>query len=113
VILAAPLFLFGVVHFTVTSRAAVAIAKSAELPQRDGVRVAGIGLSDPLAGMYFAPTLVTSRASRPEALFLLSMSARDHRVMRIDERTLEIGIEGGALLEGTFEQVVRAPRFEM
>jgi hypothetical protein len=39
---------------------------------------------------------------------LLSMSSHDHRVKRTDDRTLEIAIVGGTMLEDAFENVVRS-----
>jgi hypothetical protein len=91
-----------------SSRAALAIASKAEIPARDDVNVVGIGLSDPLVGMYLAGTLRLARpAPYPRAVHVLSWSSHDHRVKRTDERTLEISVVDGALLEAAFEYLVR------
>lgn len=111
VVLAAPLFVFGAVTLLTTSRAALSVAANAEIPQRDGVRVVGIGLADPLVGMYLGPELLALPRPPPAGLTLVSMAAHDHVVRRTDARTLEIATVGGALLENPFEHVVRAPRF--
>jgi hypothetical protein len=117
--------LFGLVHFALapasfalggaqlaaTSHAALALASRAEIPARPGINVLGIGLSDPLVGMYLETALWTAPRPepRPREVHLLSMSAHDHLVKRTGDRTLEIGIIGGALLDGAFASVVRSP----
>lgn len=111
VVLAPAVFAFDARLLATQSHAAMAAASSAEIPAREGVHVVGIGLSDPLVGMYLGATLwLAPRADpRPRIVQLLSMSGHDHRVKRTDPRTLEIEVMGGALLEGAFESVVRSP----
>lgn len=100
---------FNAKQLAATSHLALAAAEHAQIPARPGVRVLGIGLSDPLVGMYLASALgIAPRPEpRPEAVHLLSMSAHDERVRRTAERTLELTILGGSLLDGAFENVVR------
>ncbi|WP_437284642.1 hypothetical protein [Sorangium sp. So ce406] len=109
VVLAAPVFLFGVLHLTITSRTAMDVLARADLPRREGTRVLGIGLSDPLVGMYLASGLQLAFDPPPATVDLLSMAGHDHRVRRVDARTLEIAVDG-RLLDGAFENVVRARR---
>jgi len=92
-----------------TSHAAIDIASKAEIPARPGVTVVGIGLADPLVGMYLPATLYLAPRPepRPIATRLLSMSAHDHLLTRPDDRTLDITMVGGALLEGPFESLFR------
>jgi hypothetical protein len=92
-----------------SSHAAMAAVSKAEIPARTDVNVVGIGLSDPLVGMYLAPALwlAPRPEPRPRSVELLSMSSHDHRVKRTDDRTLEITVVDGALLEDAFEYVVR------
>jgi hypothetical protein len=61
--------------------------------------------------MYLAQSLsfVRSEAARPAEVSLLTMTPHDERVKRLDDDTLEIDVEGGALLEGALECVVRPP----
>ncbi len=113
VVLAAPVFVFGATTLLMTSRAAIAVARAAEIPTRAGTRLVGIGLSDPLVGMYLGASLLLTHdpAHAPSSLDHLSMSVRDHRVRRTDASTIEVSVDGGAFLENPFEYVVRAPRF--
>lgn len=92
-----------------SSHAAMAIASAAVIPARAGLRVYGIGLSDPLVGMYLWPTLALAERAepRPAEVHLLSVSPHDHRIRRTDDSTLEIDIEGGAFLDDTFSSLVR------
>jgi hypothetical protein len=91
-----------------SSREAMAVASKAEIPARGDVDVVGIGLSDPLIGMYLAGALRIARPDPyPRAVHVLSWSSYDHRVKRTDDRTLEISIVDGALLDATFESLVR------
>jgi hypothetical protein len=84
-------------------------SRAAAIPPREGVNVVGIGLSDPLVGMYLGTALwIAPRPEpRPRAVNLLSMSSRDHLIRRADDRTLESAIVDGTLLEGAFANVVR------
>jgi hypothetical protein len=111
-VLATPVWLAGVMQLLSTSKASLAVARSAEIPKREGVNVIGVGLSDPMTGMYIASALCLTRdrTELPASVRVLSGSARDHRVRRADDRTLEIEIVGGSILEGAFERVVRSPR---
>lgn len=111
VVLAPVTFGFSAWLLTTSSRAALAAVAKAEIPLRAGVVVAGIGLADPLVGMYLPGTLyIAPRADpRPIAMHLLSMSAHDHLLKRTDDRTLEITVLNGALLDGTFESLFRPP----
>lgn len=59
VVLAPLLFAIGGAQLASSSHAALALASKAEIPAREGVEVAGIGLSDPLVGEI--------RAFRPPA----------------------------------------------
>jgi hypothetical protein len=107
----APLsFAFGAWQLAVTSHAALAAASQAEIPARPGLTVVGIGLADPLVGMYLASALyIAPRPEpRPRSVYLLSMSAHRHRVRRVDERTLEITLLGGTLLDEALEYLFRA-----
>ncbi|WP_394841870.1 hypothetical protein LZC95_32945 [Pendulispora brunnea] len=110
VVLAPVLFAFGAQQLATSSHAARTAAVGAELPAREGVSVVGIGLADPLVGMYLLPNLVIARPKPlPRTTHLLTMSPRDHRLKRIDARTLEISILGGTLLDNALEFVVRPP----
>jgi hypothetical protein len=104
------LFAYGGAQLAWTSHAALAAASTAEIPVRPGVRLYGIGLSDPLVGMYLGPALwIAPRPEpRPREVHLLTMSPHRHRIARTDDRTLTIAVEGGTLLEGAFETVVRS-----
>ena len=106
----APLsFAFGAWQFATSSHAALDAAAKAEIPVRPGLVVAGIGLADPLVGMYLPSSLyIAPRLEpRPTALQLLSTSAHDHLVKRTDDRSLEITVLNGALLEGALEFLFR------
>ena len=109
VVLAPLSFAFFCRQLASSSHAAMDIASKAQIPARPGVAVAGIGLADPLLGMYLPMTLCFAPRPepRPMAMQLLSMSAHDHWVKRTDERNLEIAIVDGALLEGPFEALFR------
>jgi hypothetical protein len=111
VVLAPLSFAFGAWQLAGSSHAALDAASKAEIPVRAGVSVVGIGLSDPLIGMYLPASLyIAPRAEpRPVAVQLLSTSAHDHRIVRTSERTLEVTVLGGALLEGPLESLFRAP----
>ena len=111
VVLAPVSFAFSAWLMASSSHAALAAAAKAEIPVRAGMIVAGIGLADPLIGMYLPGTLyIAPRADpRPVAMHLLSMSAHDHLLKRTDDRTLEITILNGELLDGTFESLFRPP----
>lgn len=113
VVMAAPIFLGGVLHLTITSRRALAAIGAAEIPRSEDVRVAGIGLADPLIGMFLEPALRFTSRPAPKTVQLLSMSTHDHTLRRVSNHTLEIGIVGGRLLDHSFEQTVRAPRFPL
>jgi len=115
--------LFGVIHIALaplsfanfarqlasSSHAALELAANAEISARPGLMVVGIGLADPLVGMYLPASLyIAPRPEpRPIAVHLLSTSAHDHQLTRTDERTLEVNVLGGALLEGPFEALFR------
>lgn len=114
VVLAAPIFLAGVTHFTTSSRKAVAAAIEAELPARAGTQLFGIGLADPLVGMYLGPALLLwHRGPLPRSLDLLTMSPYVHVLRRTGPSTVEITLEGGRLLDPAFEGVVRHPRWPL
>ena len=106
----APLaFAFGAWQLATSSHAAMEAASKAEIPVRAGVTVAGIGLADPLIGMYLPASLYLAPRPepRPVAVQLLSMSAHDHRLKRTGDRSLEITVLNGALLEGALESLFR------
>jgi hypothetical protein len=109
VVLAPLSFAFGAWQLASSSHAAIHAASQAEIPVRAGMTVAGIGLADPLVGMYLPASLyIAPRPEpRPVALQLLSMSAHDHLVKRTAERVLEISVLDGALLEGALESLFR------
>ena len=109
VVLAPLSFAFGAWQLASTSHAAMDAAANAEIPARPGQAVVGIGLADPLVGMYLSASLyVAPRPEpRPSAVQLLSMSAHDHLLQRTDDRSLELTIVGGALLEGPLEYLFR------
>jgi hypothetical protein len=111
VVLAPLSFAFGGAQLASTSHAALAAASRAEIPTGAGVNVLGIGLSDPLVGMYLQAALWTAPRPepRPRNLFLLSMSDHAHLVTRTDERTLELQVQDGTLLETALERVFRPP----
>jgi hypothetical protein len=109
-VLAVPGFLAGVGQLTASSRAAFAAAERAEIPRREGVRVVAIGLFDPVIGMYLSPLLRLTASPPPAEVHLLTASRHDHRVRRVDERTLEIEAVRGRFLDSTFENVARSPR---
>jgi hypothetical protein len=91
-----------------SSHEALAVASRAEIPARDDVDVVGIGLSDPLVGMYLSGSLRVARPGPyPRAVHVLSLSSHDHRVKRTDDRTLEISIVDGTMLDAAFEVLVR------
>jgi hypothetical protein len=110
VVLGPLLFAVGSAQLASSSHAALDLASKAQIPAREGVSVVGIGLSDPLVGMYLGSALwIAPRPEpRPRVVDLLSMSSHDHRIKRRDDRTLEIAIVGGTMLEDAFERVVRA-----
>jgi hypothetical protein len=64
VVLAPLVFAIGGAQLASSSHAALALASKADIPAREGVEVAGIGLSDPLVGMYLGSSLWM--APRPE-----------------------------------------------
>jgi len=109
VVLAPLLFAFSAENLAATSHAGIAAASNAEIPARAGLSVIGIGLSDPLVGMYLSASLyIAPRPEpRPSSVQLLSMSAHDHRVARTDDRTLEISVLGGTMLEGALDYLFR------
>lgn len=109
VVLAPLSFAFGAWQLATTSHAALAAASQAEIPVRPGLTVVGIGLADPLVGMYLGGALYLAPRPepRPRAVYLLSMSAHRHRVRRIDDRTLEISLLGGTLLDEALEYLFR------
>ncbi len=109
VVLAPLVFVVCCARYASSSHVAAAAVSTAEIPAR--ARVFGIGLSDPLLGMYLAPSLLFARdaATRPSEVSMLTISPHDHRVTRTGDRSLEIAIDGGALLDGAFEYVVRPP----
>ncbi|HKO51111.1 MAG TPA: hypothetical protein VJV79_25555 [Polyangiaceae bacterium] len=110
-LLAPVLFAFGAWQLASSSHAALEAAAKAEIPVRPGVMVAGIGLADPLVGMYLPASLfIAPRPEpRPVAVQLLSTSAHDHRLRRTGDRSLEITVLDGALLEGALESLFRPP----
>ncbi len=110
VVLAPILFGASGAQLASSSHAALTLASKAEIPARAGINVVGIGLSDPLVGMYLSSSLwIAPRPQpRPRAVNLLSMSSHDHRVTRTGDRTLEVAIVGGTMLEDAFENVVRS-----
>lgn len=110
-ILAPVSFAFGAWQLAASSHAALAAASRAEIPVRAGLTVVGIGLADPLVGMYLPASLyIAPRPEpRPRAIYLLSTSAHRHRVRRTDERTLEVALVGGTLLDGALEELFRGP----
>jgi len=106
----APLsFAFGAWQLASTSHLAMDAATKAEIPARPGLAVVGIGLADPLIGMYLPQSLSLAPrpGPRPSAVQMLSTSAHDHLVTRTDERSLEISVVGGTLLEGPLESLFR------
>ena len=109
VVLAPLSFAFGAWQLAASSRAALKAAANAEIPVRAGMTVAGIGLADPLIGMYLPASLLIARRPepRPVAMHLLSTSAHDHRLKRTSERSLEITVLDGTLLEGALEFLFR------
>lgn len=116
---------FGLVHLVVaplefagqalslasTSHEAITAATNAEIPARADLSVIGIGLADPLVGMYLPSSLyIAPRPEpRPRAVQLLSMAAHDHRVARTGEQTLEITVLGGTLLDDALAYLFRGP----
>jgi len=109
VVLAPLSFAFGTWQLANSSHAAMEAATKAEIPARQGLAVAGIGLADPLIGMYLPASLYLAPRPepRPSAVQLLSTSAHDHLLKRTDDRTLELTVLNGALLEGALESLFR------
>ncbi|MEI9947836.1 MAG: hypothetical protein WDO74_02380 [Pseudomonadota bacterium] len=109
VVLAPLSFAFGAWQLATSSHAALEAASKAEIPARAGMTVAGIGLADPLVGMYLPASLYLAPRPepRPVAVHLLSTSAHDHRLKRTGDRSLEITVLEGALLEGALESLFR------
>lgn len=104
-LLLAPLsFLAQDASFVGGSRAAASAVKAAPLAKDN--RVFGIGIADPLIGMYLQPVLVVNGGPALDTT-MLTVSLHDHVVTRTAERTLEIEIVNGSLLENGFETVVR------
>ena len=105
----APLsFAFGGWQLATSSHAALEAAAKAEIPNRAGMTVVGIGLADPLIGMYLPASLALARPKpHPVAVHLLSTSAHDHRLERTADRSLEVTVLNGALLEGALESLFR------
>ncbi len=107
----APLsFVAQTASFVTSSRAAAAVVARADFLRDPSAEVFGIGIADPLIGMYLQPALVVAGGPALEVT-MLTASLHDHVVRRRDDRTLEITIVGGSLLESGFETVVR-PRSE-
>ncbi len=104
-------FVFQSAQLAQTSHDAIRIASSAEIPVRPGLSVIGIGLADPLVGMYLPASLyIAPRPEpRPSAVQVLSMASHDHRVRRIDDRTLELDVIGGTLLDDPLAYLFRGP----
>jgi hypothetical protein len=94
------------VAFTTSSRVAAEVVVDADLPREPGARVFGIGIADPLIGMYLQPMLIASGGPRLD-VHMLTVSMHDHLVRRVDDRTIEVSISGGSLMESGFETVVR------
>ena len=109
VVLAPLSFAFGTWQLANSSHAAMEAATKAEIPARQGLAVVGIGLADPLIGMYLPASLYLAPRPepRPSAVQLLSTSAHDHLLKRTDDRTLELTVLNGALLEGALESLFR------
>lgn len=103
-------FVDGAAALSAASHAAMAAAAAAEIPPVPGVRLFGIGLSDPTVGMYLGTyVLLAPRVGPlPVEMHMLTMTPHDERIRRTDDRTLDIAIEGGTLLETAFETVFRS-----
>jgi len=92
--------------FAHSSRAAMELVARSDIPRAPGTRVFGIGIADPLMGMYLQPALIL--AGWPALpVQMLSVSLHDHVLRRTGERTMEIEVVGGSMLENGFETVVR------
>lgn len=103
----APLGLFvQTASFAKSSRAAEKVIASSEIPRTPGTHVFGVGIGDPLIGMYLGPGLAVARGSALR-VDLLSVSFHDHAIRRLGERVIEVEVLDGALLEHGFETVVR------
>jgi hypothetical protein len=104
------LFVFGSAQLASTSHAAIRAATTADIPARPDLRVYGIGISDALVGMYLGGSLglAPRPEPRPREVHMLSLAPHDHRIKRADDRTLEITIDGGTVLDGPFSMVVRS-----
>ncbi|MBL9037898.1 MAG: hypothetical protein JNG84_05215 [Archangium sp.] len=60
----------------------------------------------PLVRRYFG-------RSAPEVWLTVSMARTEHRLTRTDERTFELEVVGGRMLDTVFEQLVRAPNIPL
>lgn len=99
------------VAFMKSSRAAAHVVTAADLPTSGSpagrtASVFGIGIADPLIGMYLQPVRVVNGGPAQETT-MLTVSLHDHVVTRSADRTLVIQIVDGSLLESGFETVVR------
>ncbi len=104
-------FAFQSAELARTSHDALRIAEAAEIPVRPGLSVIGIGLADPLIGMYLPASLyIAPRPEpRPRAIQVLSTASHDHRVQRTGDRTLELSVIGGTLLDDPLAYLFRGP----
>lgn len=72
-------------------------------------RVVTLTAPDPMTGIY--PFIIRSVRGHPQprATWMLSLAVSAHRLARPTERRLELEVLDGAMLEGVFETLFRAP----
>jgi hypothetical protein len=111
-LVAAPLAFLGQdASFIGGSRAAAAAVTSGELPKDSAAagkesRIFGIGIADPLIGMYLAPTMLVNGGPAVRTS-MLTVTLHKELVTRTSDRELTVEIVDGSLLENGFETVVR------
>jgi hypothetical protein len=92
------------------SRANAAIAAAVPAEVAPGSTVCAIA-SDPMASVYVEAVLGFQGAGTVRCWSWLSGAAADHRLARVDDRTLSLEPVGRAFLEGPFEKLYRSTAY--
>lgn len=66
--------------------------------------------SDPLVSMYLGPIMHDEGWGKPKMWTVLSMAPHGHRIVRVDERTIDLEVINGAMLNATFDKLFRGER---
>lgn len=72
-------------------------------------RVALVASPDPMAALYPVIVRQLNGHAAPKAWWPLSFVPRDHRLSRVDERTFDLEVLGGQMMETEFEVLFRHP----